>query len=149
MSAHPIGSATLSFGLVSVPVKMFSTGEASAAISFNWLHKKDGSRLKQQYVCAKDGAKVEKDEMVKGYEFSKGQYVIFTPEELKSLEEKSTNTVEITEFVPADQVDRKYVEKSYFLGPDKGGDRAYPLLAGALKQTGRVAAGQYAARCQQ
>src|SRR5881296_770943 len=149
MSAHPIGSATLSFGLVSVPVKMFSTGEASAAISFNWLHKKDGSRLKQQYVCAKDGAKVEKDEMAKGYEFSKGQYVIFTPEELKSLEEKSTNAIEVAEFVPAKQVDRVYVEKSYFLGPDKGGERAYRLLAEALKQTGRVAVGQYAARGKQ
>src|SRR3989441_9767840 len=149
MSAHPIGSATLSFGLVSVPVKMCSTGEASAAISFNWLHKKDGSRLKQQYVCAKDGAKVEKDEMVKGYEFSKGQYVIFTPEELKSLEEKSTNAIEVAEFVPAKQVDRVYVEKSYFLGPDKGGERAYRLLAEALKQTDRAAVGQYAARGKQ
>jgi DNA end-binding protein Ku len=149
MSAHPIGSATLSFGLVSVPVKMFSTGEASAAISFNWLHKKDGARLKQQYVCSKDNAKVEKDEMVKGYEFSKGQYVIFSPEELKALEEKSTNAIEVAEFVPAKQVDRVYVEKSYFLGPDKGGERAYRLLAEALKQTGRVAVGQYAARGKQ
>lgn len=149
MSAHPIGSATLSFGLVSVPVKMFSTGEASAAISFNWLHKKDGARLKQQYVCSKDGDKVEKDEMVKGYEFTKGQYVIFTPEELKALEEKSTNAIEITEFVPEEQVDRASLEKSYFLGPDKGGERAYRLLAEALKLTGRVAVGQYAARGKQ
>jgi DNA end-binding protein Ku len=149
MSAHPLGSATLSFGLVSVPIKLYSTGESSAAISFNWLHKKDGARLKQQYVCSKDGDKVEKDEMVKGYEFTKGQYVIFKPEELKALEEKSTNTIEITEFVPADQVDRKVVEKSYFLGPDKGGDRAYRLLAAALKETGRAALGQYAARGQQ
>src|SRR6059058_5743491 len=149
MSAHPLGSATLSFGLVSVPIKMFSTGESSAAISFNWLHKKDGARLKQQYVCSKDGDKVEKDEMVKGYEFTKGQYVIFKPEELKALEEKSTNTIEITEFVPEEQVDRKFVEKSYFLGPDKGGDRAYRLLAEALKQTKRVAVGQYAARGKQ
>ncbi|HEU5261347.1 MAG TPA: Ku protein [Gemmatimonadales bacterium] len=149
MSAHAIGSATLSFGLVSVPVKMFSTGEPSAAISFNWLHKKDGARLKQQYVCSKDGAKVEKDEMVKGYEFTKGQYVIFTPEELKALEERATGAIEITEFVPDKQVDRLYLEKSYFLGPDKGGERAYRLLAEALKQTGRVAVGQYAARGKQ
>src|SRR2546421_13090603 len=108
MSAHPLGSATLSFGLVSVPIKMFSTGESSAAISFNWLHKKDGARLKQQYVCSKDGDKVEKDEMVKGYEFTKGQDVIFTPEEVKALEAEATNTAEITVVVPADQVDRKY-----------------------------------------
>jgi len=144
-----MGSATLSFGLVSVPIKLFSTGESSAAISFNWLHKKDGSRLKQQYVCAKDGEKVEKDEMVKGYEFTKGQYVIFAPEELKALEEKASNAIEIQEFVPAKQVDRVYVEKSYFLGPDKGGERAFRLLAEALKQTGRVAVGQYAARGKQ
>jgi DNA end-binding protein Ku len=149
MSAHPIGSATLSFGLVSVPVKMFSTGEASAAISFNWLHKKDGARLKQQYVCSKDGEKVEKDDMVKGREVTKGRYVMFTPDELKALEEKGTGAIEIAEFVPAPQVDRVYLEKSYFLGPDKGGERAYRLLAEALKQTGRVAVGQYAARGKQ
>ena len=149
MSAHAIGSATLSFGLVSVPVKMFSAGESASAISFNWLHKKDGARLKQQYVCSKDGEKVEKDEMVKGYEFTKGQYVIFTPAELKALEERATGAIDITEFVPAPQVDRLFLEKSYFLGPDKGGERAYRLLAEALKQTGRVAVGQYAARGKQ
>jgi DNA end-binding protein Ku len=149
MSAHAIGSATLSFGLVSVPVKMFSTGEAAAAISFNWLHKKDGARLKQQYICSKDGEKVEKDEMVKGYEFSKGQYVIFTPEELKALEEKATGAIEITEFVPEEHVQRLYLEKCYFLAPDKGGERAYRLLSEALKQTGRAAVGQYAARGKQ
>ena len=128
---------------------MFSTGESSAAISFNWLHKKDGARLKQQYVCSKDGEKVEKDDMVKGYEFTKGQYVIFATEELKALEEKATGAIDITEFVPAQQVDRVYLEKSYFLGPDKGGERAYRLLCEALKQTGRVAVGQYAARGKQ
>jgi DNA end-binding protein Ku len=144
-----MGSATLSFGLVSVPVQLFSTGESSTGISFNWLHKKDGARLKQQYVCSKDGEKVERDEMVKGYEFTKGKYVIFTPDELKALEEKSTNAIEIAEFVPDAQVDRMFLERSYFLGPDKGGERAYRLLAAALKQTGRVAVGQYAARGKQ
>src|SRR5438445_126097 len=92
MPAHSIGSATISFGLVSVPIKMFSAGESSAAISFNWLHKKDGARLKQQYVCSKDGEKVEKEDMIKGYEFSKGRYVQFTPDELKALEEKGTGS---------------------------------------------------------
>ncbi len=149
MSAHAIGSATLSFGLVSVPVKMFSSGESTAAIAFNWLHKQCGSRLKQQYVCSKDGEKVEKDDMVKGYEVTKGQYVLFTAEELKALEEKSTGAIEITEFVPEKQVDRVYLEKCYFLGPDKGGERAYRLLGEALKHTGRVAVGQYAARGKQ
>jgi len=150
MSAHSIGSATVSFGLVSVPVKMFSTGESSAAISFNWLHKKDGARLKQQYVCSKDGEKVENEDRVKGYEFTKGQYVLFTKEELKALEEpKGTGAIDITEFLPADQVDRIFMDKTYFLGPDKGGERAYKLLAEALKKTRRVALGQWAARGKQ
>jgi DNA end-binding protein Ku len=150
MSAHSIGSATVSFGLVSVPVKLFSAGESSANISFNWLHKKDGARLKQQYVCSKDGEKVEKEDMIKGYEFTKGQYVLFTPDELKTLEEpRGTGAIEITEFLPADQVDRIYMDKTYFLGPDKGGERAYKLLSEALKKTRRVALGQWAARGKQ
>src|SRR6266576_3784970 len=106
MSAHSIGSATVSFGLVSVPVKLFSAGESASTISLNWLHKKDGARLKQQYVCSKDGEKVEKEDMIKGYEFTKGQYVLFTPDELKALEEKGTGSINITEFVDADTVDR-------------------------------------------
>ncbi len=149
MAAHAIGSATISFGLVSVPIKMFSAGEASAAISFNWLHKKDGARLKQQYVCSKDGEKVEKEDMVKGYEFDKGKYVQFTPEELKALEEKGTGSINITEFVDADTVDRMYMDRVYFLGPDKGGDRAFTLLGEALKKTKKVAVGQWAARGKQ
>src|SRR5436309_14683037 len=123
MSAHSIGPATVSFGLVSVPVKLFSAGESAATISFNWLHRKDGARLKQQYVCSKDGEKVEKDDMVKGYEFTKGQYVILAREELKALEEKATGAIDITEAVAARQVDGVYLEKSYLLGPDPGGER--------------------------
>lgn len=150
MPAHSIGSATLSFGLVSVPVRMFSTGESSAAISFNWLHKKDGARLKQEYVCSKDGEKVEKDDRVKGYEFSKGQYVLFAPEELKALEEpRGTGAIDIMEFLPSEQVDRIYMDRTYFLGPDKGGERAYKLLSEALKKTNRIAVGQWAARGKQ
>ena len=149
MSAHAIGSATISFGLVSVPVKLYSASEASASIAFNWLHKKCGSRLKQQYVCGQDGEVVGKDDMVKGYEFAKGQYVLFTAEEMKALEEKSTGAIEIAEFVKAPQVDRIYLEKVYYLGPDKGGERAYRLLGEALKETARVALGQYAARGKQ
>ena len=149
MPARPIGSATLSFGLVSVPVQLFSTAESQAGVTFNWLHKTCGSRLKQQYRCPKDGVKVERDDMVKGYEFSKGQYVLFTPDELKTLEEKSTGAVDIAEFVPAEQVDRLWLDKAYFLGPDKGGERAYKLLAEALKSTKRAALGQFASRGKQ
>ena len=149
MSAHSIGSATVSFGLVSVPVQLFAAGESKAAVSFNWLHKKDGARLKQQYVCSQDGEKVERSDMIKGYEFQKGQYVTFTPEELKALEERATGAIDIVEFLPSEQVDRIYLDRTYFLGPDKGGERAYKLLAEALDKTKRVAIGQYAARGKQ
>lgn len=149
MSARAISSATISFGLVSVPVKLYSSGDSSGNISFNWIHKGCGSRLRQQYICAKDGVKVEKDEMVKGYEFAKDQYVLFSDEELKTLEAKSDNTLEIREFVPADQVDKMFIDKTYYVGPDKGGDRAYRLLSEAMRETGLSALGQYAARGKQ
>jgi DNA end-binding protein Ku len=149
MSARAIGTATVSFGLVSVPVKLYSAGDTTAALSFNWLHKECGSRLKQQYVCARDGVVVERDEMVKGYEFQREQYVLFTPEELKALEEKASNTIEIVEFVPAARVDRVYVDKPIYLGPDRGGDRPYRLLSQAMRETGLSALGRYAARGKQ
>ena len=150
MPARSIGSATISFGLVSVPVSLFSTAESSASISFNMLDKKTGTRLKQQYVVPTDNNRiVEKDEIAKGYEFSKGQYVVFSPEELKALDEKATNSIDIAEFVPLEKIDRVYLDKAYFLGPDKGGERAYHLLAKALEETGRAALGQYAARGKQ
>jgi DNA end-binding protein Ku len=113
------------------------------------LHKSCGTRLKQQYICPKEGGVVEKDEIAKGYEFSKGQYVLFTPEEIKALDEKATNSIDIAEFVPLSAVDRIYLDKVYYLGPDKGGDRAYRLLGEALKETGRAALGQYSARGKQ
>jgi DNA end-binding protein Ku len=149
MSAHAIGSATISFGLVSVPIQMYSSGEPAASVSFNWLHKKCGTRLKQQYYCPKDDEVVERDDMVKGYEFQKGQYVLFTKDELKALEEKGTSTVEIREFAKEEEIDRRFVDRTYFLGPDKGGEKAYGLLAEALRKTSRVAIGQYAARGKQ
>lgn len=149
MAAHSIGSATVSFGLVSVPVQLYAAGESKAAISFNLLHKKDGARLKQQYLCTKDGEKVERSDMIKGYEFQKGQYVTFTPEELKALEEHGTGAIEIKEFLPAQQIDRIWLDRTYYLGADKGGERAYKLLAEALEESKRVAIGQYAARGKQ
>lgn len=149
MPPRPISSATISFGLVSVPVSLYSASESSATVSFNMLHKACGTRLKQQYICPKEGEVVEKDEIAKGYEFAKGQYVTFTPEEIKALDEKATNSIDINEFVPLAAVDRIYLEKVYYLGPDKGGDRAYRLLGEALKETGRAAIGQYSARGKQ
>ena len=150
MPARSIATATISFGLVSVPVNIYSSAESKSSVSFNMLHKKCNGRLKQQYICPKDNNEVvTRDDTVKGYEFAKDQYVILTTEELKALEEKATSTIDITEFVPLAEVDRGYLEKVYYLGPDKGGDRAYRLLAEALKTSGKAALGQYAARGQQ
>jgi len=149
MPARSIASATISFGLVSVPVNLFSSSESSAAVSFNMLHTKCGSRLKQQYICAQEGTVVEKDEVTKGYEFAKGQYVRFTADEIKALDEKATNAIDIGEFVPLAAVDRIYLEKVYYLGAGKGGERAYRLLVAALGDTGRAALGQYSARGKQ
>ena len=149
MAARSIASLTISFGMVSIPVKLFSATEASRAISFNMLHKACGSRLKQQYICVKEEVIVPREETVKGYEFSKDQYVMFTPEELKALEETGTHTAEITEFVPLKTVDPVYFDKAYYLGPDKGGAKPYALLARALRESGRCALGRWAARGKQ
>lgn len=148
MPARPLTSATVSFGLVSVPVQLYAAGESQGSISFNWLDKRDGRRVKQHYTTL-EGEKVEKDQMIKGYEFEKGKYVQFTTEEIKNLEEKKTGAILIEEFVPISKIDRTYTDRAYFLGPDKGGDRAYHLLAEALRETGLAALGQYAARGKQ
>ena len=149
MAARSIGTATISFGLVTVPVRMYTASESSAAISFNMLHGKCGSRLKQQYICTKDEEIVPRDQMVKGYEFAKDQYVTFTESELKAMAEEATRAIEITEFVPVQKVDPIYFESAYYLGPDKGGERAYTLLAAAMRQTGRSALAKWAARGKQ
>ena len=149
MAARSIGSLTIAFGLVSIPAKMFSATEASKAISFNMLHKDCGSRLKQQYLCLKEEIPVAREDIVKGYEFAKDQYVMFTPEELKALEEAGTQTAEITEFVPIESIDPVYFDKAYYLAPDKGGAKPYALLTRALRESGRCAVGRYAARGKQ
>jgi DNA end-binding protein Ku len=149
MAARSIASLTVSFGLVSIPVKLFSATEASRAVSFNLLHKACGSRLKQQYFCVKEEVPVAREDMAKGYEFAKDQYVMFTPEELKALEEAGTHTADIAEFVPLDSVDPVYFDKAYYLAPDKGGAKPYALLARALRDTKRCALGRWAARGKQ
>src|SRR5512141_3262682 len=149
MTARSIASLTISFGLVSIPVKLYSATESSKAVSFNLLHKGCGSRLKQQYICVKEEVVVPREQMVKGYEFSKDQYVVFTPEELKALEEAGTGMAEITEFVPLESVDPVYFDKAYYLGPDKGGAKPYALLARALRESSRCALGRWAARGKQ
>ena len=149
MAARSIATLTVSFGMVSIPVKLFSATEASRAISFNLLHKGCGSRLRQQYFCIKEDVPVARDEMVKGYEFSKDQYVQFEPQELNAMEEAGTHTADITEFVPIEAVDPVYFDKAYYLAPDKGGAKPYALLTQALRESNRCALGRWAARGKQ
>jgi len=145
MAARSIGSGTISFGLVAIPVKLFSTVDTTKAVRFNYLSK-DGSRLKQQYIKSSDGEVVEREDRVQGYEFAKGQYVLFSEEEIKAMYVESSNAIDIAEFIPVDEVDRLYIEKVYYLGPDKGAARSYHLLKAALENSGRAALARYAAR---
>src|SRR5574342_646968 len=149
MPARSIGTATISFGLVSIPTKIYTTNETSNDIHFNMLHDKDGARLKQQYVCTCCGEVVDRDHTVKGYEHAKGQYVVFTADELKALDAVATQTIALEEFVPASEIDPLLVEKSYYLGPDKGGDRAYALIRDTMVKTGLVGIASYSARGKQ
>src|SRR5258706_1167989 len=149
MAARSIATLTVSFGLVSIPVRLFSATEASKTISFNMLHKTCGSRLKQQYICVKEEVIVPREDTVKGYEFAKDQYVIFAPEELKAMEEAGTHMADIVEFVPLESVDPVYFDKAYYLAPDKGGAKPYALLASALRESKRCAIGRWAARGKQ
>ena len=148
MAARSIASLTLSFGLVSIPVKLYSATESSAAVRFNLLAK-DGSRLKQQYVSEKDQAVVQRADMVKGYEFEKDRFVLFNAEELKSLEEASSQAIEIMAFIPAQSVDPLYYDKAYLIAPDKRGGKPYALLAEAMRKSGRCALAKWAWKSKQ
>ena len=149
MSARAITSTTISFGLVSLPVKLYSTSEPGHRVSFNLVHGACGTQLKQHYTCPQCDVTVGRDDMVKGYEVSKGQYVLFQDDELKAIEAPKTDGIEITEFVPAERVSPIYQEKAYYLGPDKGGARAYRLLSAALHEAQLVAIAKYATRGKQ
>jgi DNA end-binding protein Ku len=142
-------SGQIAFGLVSIPVKLFSATEASEQIRFNMIHRDCGSRIQQQLFCPKDERTIDRGETAKGYEFARGQYVLFSEEELKAIEEKSTQTIEISEFLPKEAIDPIYFQKANYMAPDKGGERAYALLSKALEQTGRWALAKYAARGKQ
>jgi DNA end-binding protein Ku len=149
MPARSIGTATISFGLVSIPTKLYTTNEAGGDIHFNMLHDADNARLKQQYICTKCNEVVDREHTVKGYEHAKGQYVVLSAEELKALDAVATQTIALEEFVPASAVDPLFVEKSYYLGPDKGGERAYKLIRDAMLETGLVGIASYSARGKQ
>jgi DNA end-binding protein Ku len=143
MAARSIASVSLGFGLVSIPVKVYSATESSSGIGFNLLHK-CGSRVKQQYLCIAENVPVERADMVKGYEFEKDRYVMFTPAELKALEEPPSHTIDIVSFIPLAAVDPIYYDKAYYLAPDKRGAKPYGLLLEAMRESGRCALARWA-----
>ena len=145
MPPHSIGSGTVSFGLVSIPVKMYSAA-GSAGVSFNLLHAKCGSRIRQQTLCPTCNEVVDRAGLVRAYEFSKDQYVRVSDDELKALEGEASKTIDIAEFVPLDKVDPIYFEKTYYLGPDKGGEKPYRLLADAMSKSNQVALAKFVMR---
>jgi len=148
MAARSLASLTLSFGLVNVPVKLYSATESSSSVRFNMLAK-DGSRLKQQYISDKDGKVVERAEMIKGYEFEKDRFVLFTPDELKALDETASHVIDIVAFVPEKSVDPIYYDKAYFLAPDKRGAKPYALLTEAMRESSRCALARWTSKGKQ
>src|SRR3990172_547844 len=148
MAARASASGTISFGLVSIPVKLYGA-TSSKQVHFHMLHASDKGRLRQRYVCATCGESVERSDSVRGYEYARDQYVVMSDDELQALERKSDRSIEISEFVPIEQVDPVYFEKSNLLGPDKGGQKAYRLLNRAMLASGKVAIGRYSTRGRQ
>ena len=138
MASRSIASLSLSFGLVSIPVKVHSATESKAGVSFNLLHT-CGSRVRQQYFCIKEDVPVERADMQKGYEFEKDRYVMFTTDELKALEDTARHTIDIFAFIPLTAVDPIYYDKAYYLAPDKRGGKPYGLLLEAMRESGRCA----------
>jgi DNA end-binding protein Ku len=138
MAARSIASLTLSFGLVSIPVKLYSATESASGVGFNLLTP-EGGRVKQQYISEETGEVIARADMKKGYEFEKGNFVVFAPEELKALEEGATHVVEIVSFVPEKSVDPLFYDKAYFIAPDKRGGKPYSLLRQATRESERCA----------
>ncbi|MCO4891302.1 Ku protein [Cupriavidus sp. WGtm5] len=145
MAARSLASLSLSFGLVSIPVKLYTATESSSAVRFNLLSK-DGSRVRQQYISEQTQKVVERADMIKGYEFEKGRFVTFAPDELKALEESASHMVDIVAFIPEQSVDPLYYDKAYFIAPDKRGGKPYSLLREAMSRTGRCAIAKWASK---
>ncbi|HET6936613.1 MAG TPA: Ku protein [Candidatus Angelobacter sp.] len=133
-----VWSGYLTFGLISMPVRLFS-GARGTRISFHMLHRDDLTRVKQQLYCPHDERPVDRSEIVKGYEYRKGEYVVVEPEEIKKIEPKTAKAMEILEFVKQEEIDPVYFESSYYLAPDEAGRKPYALLTRAMQETGFVA----------
>lgn len=148
MAARATSSGTISFGLVSIPIKVYPAA-SSRAVRFSMLHAKDKSRLRQVFVCRSCDETVDRSDTLKGYEYARDQYVVLSDDELQALEKQSDRSIEIEEFVPISKVDPIYFEKSNLLGPDKGGAKAYRLLREAMVESGKVAVGRFNQRGRQ
>jgi DNA end-binding protein Ku len=143
-----IWGGAISFGLVNVPVKLF-TAVQPKDVRFNQLERSSGARIKQKRVSAVSGEEVPYDDIVKGYEIGPDRYVVITPEELEGLDPKATRTIDIEEFVDLDQIDPVFFERPYYLVPETGGTKAYALLRDAMKETNKVAIGRLVLRTKQ
>jgi DNA end-binding protein Ku len=145
---RPIWNGSISFGLVNVPVKLFSA-VSQQDVRFHQLHESDGGRIKQRRVCSVDGAEVPYEEVVKGYEIGPDRYVVIEPDELAVLDPKTTQTIDIEEFVDLDQIDPIYYEHPYYLVPDKRAEKPYALLTEAMLHSGKVAIARFVMRTKQ
>lgn len=143
---RPIWSGALTFGLVNIPVRLRSAVQAKERVSFRLLHKKDLSPIRYERVCQKEGEAVDWKEIVKGYEYSKGKFVVLDDDDFKAAAIESTKTIEILDFVKADEIDPRYFDTPYYIMPGKGGEKPYALLREAIKSTGTVGIGKITMR---
>jgi DNA end-binding protein Ku len=141
-----IWTGSISFGLVNIPIKMYSGSQAHEGLDLNMLHKKDHARIRYAKICREDGQEIPYDEIEKGYEYQKGDYVILTDEDFKKADAHRAESIEIKQFVDEAEIDSRYYEKPYYLEPGKGADRAYALLRDALQHSGKIALAKYALR---
>lgn len=146
MLMHSLWNGSISFGLVNIPIHLYSGSTTHQGIDLTMLHKADNSPIRYARTCKEDGAEVPYDDIVKGYEYSKGQYVVLSPEDFKKANARKTSTIDIKQFVSEDEIDVRYYEKPYLLEPDKGGDKAYALLREALERSDKVALVKYVLR---
>lgn len=143
---RPIWTGALTFGLVNIPVKLHSAVQSKERVSFRLLHKKDLSPIKYERVCQKEGEAVDWKDIVKGYEYTKGKFVVLTDEDFKAAAVESSKTIEIVDFVKSDEIDPRYFETPYYIVPAKGGEKAYALLREAIKNTSMVGIGKITMR---
>ena len=140
---RPIWNGSISFGLVNIPVRMFSAVETREGINFDMLHKKDHSPIRYARICKEEGKEVAWEDIVKGYEYKEGEYVVFTPEQLDALNPEKSSTIDIHQFAEEGEIDIRYFDKPYYLEPVKGGEKAYALLRRALQKSGKSAVARY------